>query len=44
MSILLSHELYKDDVDLILDEIMMLFLAGSKTVQLTTANMFCYLE
>ena len=44
LSILLGNDLYKDDDDMIIDEIMMLFLAGSKTVQLTTANMFCYLE
>ena len=28
---------------MIIDEILVLFLAGSKTVQLTIANMFCYL-
>lgn len=43
LSALIKNDLYNDD-ELIIDEIVILFLAGSKTVQLTTTNLFCYLE
>jgi len=32
LTILLGNELYKNDEDMIIDEVLTLFLAGSKTV------------
>jgi len=42
LSILISSAGYDDEK--IIDDVFMLFLAGSQTVRLTTANLFCYLE
>jgi cytochrome P450 len=44
LSILLTNDYYKNDDELIIDEIFTLFLAGSKTVATTTANLICYLD
>ena len=44
LSILTSHEFFVGQDEKIIDEIIGMFLAGSKTVQMTTANLICYLE
>ena len=38
ISMLLEDEIYKDDIDDIIDDIIVMFIAGSKTVQGTTTN------
>ena len=40
----MDNEFYRDHEEKIVDEVIMIFLAGSKTTQNTAANMFCYLE
>jgi cytochrome P450 len=44
VSIMLWNEMFKDDEEKIIDEIIGLFLAGTQTVRITTTNMMCYLE
>ena len=44
LSILLTNDYYKNDDEMIIDEIFTLFLAGSKTVATTMANLICYLD
>ena len=46
MSILLESDFYqqKDGDDLIIDEIITFFLAGMKTIQVTTTNLIYYLN
>lgn len=44
LSILLTTDFYKNDDEKIIDEIYTMFLAGTKTVQTTTTNLFYYLE
>jgi cytochrome P450 len=42
--LLLTNEFYRDSEDLIIEEIITFFLAGFKTIQVTTANLICYLD
>jgi len=44
LSVLVDNEFYRDQEEKIVDEVIMIFLAGSKTTQNTAANMFCYFE
>jgi len=44
LTILTKHEFFAGQEEKIIDEIVGLFAAGSKTVQTTTANLICYLE
>jgi cytochrome P450 len=41
---LLYTEMYKGREERIIDEIISMFLAGHKTVQLTTTNVLCYMK
>ena len=44
MTIMLENEFYKDDSDLIVNELLTFWLAGMKTVQLSSSNTICYLD
>jgi len=44
VSIMLRNEMWKNEEEKIIDEIVGLFLAGTQTVRITTTNMMCYLE
>jgi cytochrome P450 len=41
---MLRNEMWKNEEEKIIDEIVGLFLAGTQTVRITTTNMMCYLE
>jgi len=40
----MEDAMFAGEEEKVIDEIIMLFLAGSKTVQFTTNNMICYLN
>lgn len=44
IGILLENEFYRGNMPLIVDEIITFFLAGMKTVQITTTNLIMYLD
>lgn len=44
ITILLEHQFYANDDELIVDELLSIFIAGMKTVQISTTNLICYLE
>ena len=43
LSILTTAEFFKDRDDLIIDEIITFFMAGMKTIQISSTNMIYYL-
>lgn len=43
LSILINSDLYRDDEDLVVDEIVTFFGAGMRTIQISTTNTLCYL-
>ena len=43
LSILIHSDLYRDDEDLIVDEIVTFFGAGMRTIQISTTNTLYYL-
>ena len=44
ITILLRSEMFKNEEEKIIDEVIGMFLAGTQTVRLTTTNLMCYLE
>ena len=44
MSILLGNEAFTGQEEKIIDEIIVLFFAGSRTVQMTMTNIICYMN
>jgi len=44
LSILLTDPMFVNDEEKMIDELLTIFLAGSKTVQITTNNLLCYLN
>lgn len=44
LSILRTSDLYKNNIDKMIDELLTIFLAGSKTVQTSTTNLLCYMN
>ena len=43
LSIILSDELYREDLEKTLDELTILFVAGNETTKITQTNTVCYL-
>jgi cytochrome P450 len=42
LDIIIEEELYKNDIDAMIDEMIVLFVAGMKTIQITSTNMVQY--
>lgn len=42
LDIIIEEELYKNDLDAMVDEMIVLFIAGMKTIQITTTNLVQY--
>jgi len=43
VSMLAADSLYSKNIDDIVDDVIVMFIAGSKTVQATTTNFFCHM-